>query len=99
MFHKKKEPFPDFKVFEGLSPEVCSQEAKELLDNKLLGNIFKELTSEAFLFWEQTGEYDAEARETLWHFVKALEKIKGRLQFYVNAAILLKHEKETETEE
>lgn len=89
---KKQPPFKPIKV-EKINETEINHYARLLKENKLLWNIFEELEKEAYFLWKDAS--DTFLREDCWFFIQALQKLRGRIEYYIQSATLYRENKET----
>ena len=90
LFGKKKQRLP----LETASPSggkilttrELAAEARSALTNTALLTAFADLEREATQLWWNTGTLDVTTREFLWHHLKALRQVKGRIEKYLREA-------------
>jgi hypothetical protein len=81
-----RQSFSDDRV--KLTVQERASEARALLKNQVFVEAFDELRNEALKMWEQSAYNDVEGRENIYRHIKALNQIKGRVESYINNALL-----------
>ena len=62
--------------------------AKRLLEDETLLDAFAEIEADIYLEWRTTTIGDERQRQDLFHTLKGLERLKARLQAYLDAGVL-----------
>lgn len=62
--------------------------AKRLLEDDVLQDAFAEIEADIYLEWRTTTIGDERQRQDLFHTLKGLERLKARLQAYLDAGVL-----------
>ena len=70
--------------------EIIAQanHAKRLLEDETLRSAFAEIEADIYLEWRTTTIGDERQRQDLFHTLKGLERLKARLQAYLDAGVL-----------
>ena len=70
--------------------EIVAQanHAKRLLEDETLQGAFAEIEADIYLEWRTTTIGDERQRQDLFHTLKGLERLKARLQAYLDAGVL-----------
>ena len=69
---------------------IRGEHAKRLLEDELLIEAFEEVERDIFDEWKKTSSADHSERAELFHTLKGLERLKGRLQAILDDALVAK---------
>jgi hypothetical protein len=72
------------------NPIARGEHAKRLLEDELLNEAFEEVERDIFDEWRKTNSTQHSERAELFHTLKGLERLKGRLQAILDDALVAK---------
>jgi hypothetical protein len=73
-----------------MDPITKANHAKRLLEDELLKEAFAEVEKDIFEEWRMSAPADHDARSSMFHTLKGLERLKARLQAILDDGLVAK---------
>jgi hypothetical protein len=73
-----------------MDPITKANHAKRLLEDDILKEAFAEVEKDIFEEWRLSAPADHDARSNMFHTLKGLERLKGRLQAILDDGLIAK---------